>query len=210
MSHGASPFALPEPTAYRPPPRRRHLLAKLVLIAAIGLFGATPWALHMGGRLTPLTTWDGFGPVQASNGGRYVLFTHLWGGIAGGFYRQSCGISGCDTLQGRAELCTKNGHIYDFAIRGRIQGWWTTDGARTTIALAGTPPTLPPARLVAFTGTWNGPMLQLASDDFAETFTPAGTYRHITSSAQAGRAGAALEYGTEAQFQQACRALQSN
>ncbi len=209
MSHGASPFALPEEAPDQLRPRRRHLLTKLVLVAAIGLFGATPWALHMGGRWTPLTTWDGFGPVYASNGGRYLLFAHLWGGVSGGFYRQNCGISGCDMLNGRAELCTRNGHIYDFAIRGNVMGWWTTNGARTRIALTGTPPTLPPARLVAFTGSWDGGLLRLASDDFAETFSPAGTYRPITSSVNSGRAGAALQHGTEAQFRQACQALQS-
>ena len=66
-------------------PRKRHLLLRIVLILiVVGLcvyILPTPWAFHMGGKFSPLGEWDGYGPVQASNGGRYLLYTHLRGGI---------------------------------------------------------------------------------------------------------------------------------
>ena len=52
------------------------LTVAAILVVYVGL---TPWALHIGGRSTPLEQWDGYGEVRASNGGKYLLFTHLAG-----------------------------------------------------------------------------------------------------------------------------------
>ncbi|HEV3066304.1 MAG TPA: hypothetical protein VGY50_00580, partial [Streptosporangiaceae bacterium] len=53
-------------------PRKRHLGLRLLLIVVVVLLALyvlpTPWAFHMGGRFSALGDWNGYGPVQASNG----------------------------------------------------------------------------------------------------------------------------------------------
>jgi len=201
--------------------RRRsgHPWLKLLFIAAVCLFavnvGATPWAVHMGGRWTPMERWQGFGPIRASNGGRYLLMTDLHGGIIvrqkGGRMHTACSqFGGCDDLWGTGTLCSQSGRTYTFDLRGRVHGWWTTDGARTSIGLTGgAPEPLGPGWVVAFHGTWDGPVLHLQSPDnsFTEKFTPAGKIRHVTSTADAGTADLTLQWGSADDFAQACRAL---
>lgn len=133
-------------------PRRWSLLAIVVLALFAVYVLPTPWALHIGDRFTPLETWDGFGAVRASNGGHYVLFTHLRGGIAGGGYASPCGVHSCDTLHGNAKLCAANGATYSLRLNGDVHAWWSTDGARTLIELTGRP--LPGGWVVAFKGRW--------------------------------------------------------
>jgi hypothetical protein len=197
--------------------RRRHIWIRLLLILIVVFIlidvVPTPWALHIGGRFTPLTTWDGYGPVRATDGGKYVLFTHLQGGIIGTHGRLVCdgrGRGGCDTLHGSAKLCTEGGATYTFALTGAVHTWWSTDGARSNIDLAGVSPTaLPEGWVVAFHGFWHGPALALASPDnsFTEVFTPRGAIRHVTSTADAGGATVTLRYGSSAGFASACHAL---
>ncbi len=204
-----------------PPPRRkrRHPWLKLLFVVAAALFavnvGPTPWALHMGGQWTPTERWQGFGPIRASNGGRYLLMANLHGGMMvpqrHGRMGPACSkMGGCDTLWGTATLCTESGRSYTFDLRGDVHGWWTTDGARTRIDLThGTPASLGPGWVVAFHGSWDGPALHLTSPDnsFTEAFTPAGTIRRVTSTADAGTAELTLQPGTSDDFEQACRAL---
>ncbi|MGO9971851.1 MAG: hypothetical protein ACLP01_03270 [Solirubrobacteraceae bacterium] len=190
---------------------RRHRRLSVLAIVLVALFAVyvlpTPWALHIGDRFTPLETWDGYGAVRASNGGRYVLFAHLRGGIAGGGYESPCGVHSCDTLHGNAKLCTANGATYSLSLSGDVHAWWSTDGASTLIELTGSP--LPGGWVVAFRGEWNRSVLPLADTDnsFTELFTPAGRIRHVTSTADAGTAHVTLRYGSSDAFERACRAL---
>jgi hypothetical protein len=184
------------------------LTVTAILVVYVGL---TPWALHIGGRSTPLEQWDGYGEVQASNGGKYLLFTHLRGGTHDDHGRKSCGpIGGCDTLHGTAQLCTAYGVTHTFKLTGNVKAWLSTDGARTRIDLTGgTPTRLQSGWVVAFHGVWMGPALELESPDssFTEAFTPRGEIRRVTSTADAGTAHVTLKYGTEAEFAAACRDL---
>lgn len=201
----------------RPPNARRGRLGcgASLLVAALALLvvyvGLTPWALHIGGRSTPLEQWDGYGQVVASNGGKYLLFTHLRGGTRDEHGRKSCGaIGGCDTLHGTAQLCTAYGVTNTFRLTGNVKAWLSTDGARTRIDLTGgTPARLPSGWVVAFHGLWKGPELELESPDnsFTEIFTPRGEIRRVTSTADAGTAHVTLRYGSEAEFAAACRDL---
>ena len=72
-------------SATQGPPRRRHLGLRLLLIVVVVLFALyvlpSPWAFHIGGKFSPFGEWDGYGPVQASNGGHYLLYTQLRGGL---------------------------------------------------------------------------------------------------------------------------------
>jgi hypothetical protein len=176
--------------------------------------GLTPWALHIGGQSTPGEQWDGYGPVRASNGGRYVLYAHLQGGLlAGSGASRRGGALGphMDNLHGTAELCTASGQTHTFKLTGVVNAWWTTDGASTGIGLTGGAPVkLPSGWVVALRGTWHGPELELASPDnsFTEVFTPRGDIRHITSTADAGTARVTLRYASHDAFAAACRTIQ--
>ena len=193
---------------------RRYILLRLILIAVVVLWAVyvlpSPWAYHMGGRFSPLGEWDGFGPVHASNGGNYLLFTHLRGGIVVNRGHASCSLTGCDRLTGSAELCTTGGQHYTFALTGAVHGWYTTNGSKTDIGLTGgTPAALPHGSVVAFRGTWKGPELPLAStgNSFTEAFTPAGAIRPTVSGANGGTALVVLRNGSQTSFDQACHAL---
>jgi len=195
-------------------PRRRYIWLRLLLILIVGLLAVyvlpTPWAFHMGGKFSALGEWDGYGPVQASNGGHYLLYTHLRGGLANNHGHASCSFGGCDTLTGTAQLCTQGGQHYTFDLTGAVHGWYTTNGSRTDINLTGgTPRQLPPGWVVAFHGVWHGAALPIADTDksFSEVFTPAGAIRTAASTAGAGTARGTLRSGSVDSFNQACRAL---
>jgi hypothetical protein len=207
----------PTAGANAPPPtgRGQHIVLRLILIAFVVLFLAefvpAPWAFHIGSRFTPLGQWDGYGPVQASTGGRYLLFTHLQGGVIAHGGRPGCAFhGGCNTLRGSAQVCTESGRVYSFSLAGRMHGWLTTDGSLTELNLSGgSPVPLPGGLVVAFRGTWQGPVLPVASTDgsFTEAFSPAGTVRKSASPAHAGTASGTLRYGSADAFGQACHAL---
>ena len=198
-----------------PAGRGRYIVLRIVLIAFVVAFLAefvpAPWAFHIGGRFTPLGQWDGYGPVQASNGGRYLLFTHLQGGVIARGGRPGCAFhGGCTALRGSAQLCTGSGRVYSFGLAGTMHGYLTTDGSPTDLSLSGgSPVPLPHGLVVAFHGTWKGPVLPVASTDgsFTEAFTPAGTVRKSMSAAHVGTASGTLRNGSATAFGQACHAL---
>lgn len=197
-----------------PPPRKRYLGLRLLLIVVVVLLALyvlpTPWAFHMGGRFSALSDWNGYGPVQASNGGRYLLYTELRGGIVNNHGKRGCGFPSCDALSGSAQLCTQSGQRYTFGLTGAVHGWYSTDGSRTSIDLTGgTPKRLPRGWTLAFHGVWHGAVLPVADTDnsFTAVFTPAGAIRTTTSTASAGTAHGTLRFGSAASFDQACRVL---
>ena len=178
----------------------------------------SPWALHVGGRSTLLGKWTGFGTVEASNGGKYVLFVDFTAGWIFGrdspSRRGGGGPAGgrADTLHGTGVLCTTSGVTHTFDLSGRVDTWRTTDGAKTFMSLThGTPERLPSGWDVAWHGVWNGPALELASPDnsFTEVFTPKGAIRHVTSTADAGTAHVTLQYGTRDEFEAACHSIRA-
>jgi hypothetical protein len=193
--------------------RRRHVWLRLLLVLIVVFLVIdvlpTPWAWHIGGRFTPTQEWDGYGQLRASNGGKYVLFTHLRGSIVQGKWT-SCSYRGCDSMYGNARLCTESGRTYTFSLTGKVGGWLTTNGSNTSIDLSGGQPApLPEGWVVALHGSWRGPALSLSSPDnsFTEVFTARGAIRTTTSSADAGTASVTIRYGSAADFAQACRAL---
>jgi hypothetical protein len=199
----------------RPTSRSQYIALRLILVVFVVLFLVVfvpaPWSFHIGGQFTPFGQWDGYGPVQASNGGRYLLFTHLQGGVVGRADRPSCTIHGsCGALRGSAQLCTESGRVYSFSLSGKMHGWLTTDKSPTDIDLSGgSPVPLPRGQVVAFHGVWHGSVLPVASTDgsFTAAFTPAGTIRKVTAQAGAGTASGTLRSGSAAAFDQACHAL---
>src|SRR5947209_2514904 len=156
----------------------RSFLVFFALMIAFMYAGLTPWALRIGGRSTFDELWDAVGEVHASNGGRYMLYAHLQGGLlgGGGFSRRGGALHGpSDNLHGSAELCGASGVTHTFKLTGVVNAWWTTDEAPTGIDLAGgTPVRLP--FFVPLRGRWHGPALELSTPDnsFTQVFTPAG------------------------------------
>jgi len=209
-SGGSAP---PQPTS-----RGQQLALRLVLIVFVVLFLVVfvpaPWSFHIGGQFTPFGQWDGYGPVQASNGGRYLLFTHLQGGVVGRADPPRCILHGtCGTLRGSAQLCTESGRMYSFSLSGKMHGWLTTDKSPTAIVLSGgSPVPLPHGQVVAFHGVWHGPVLPIASTDgsFTAAFTPAGAISKVTAKAGTGTASGTLRSGSATAFGQACHALSAS
>jgi hypothetical protein len=209
--------SLPPRTAPRRAPRKRRrlrllkILLALVVAAVVLNVALGPWIFHMGGRFTPTTIWNGYGTVQASNGGRYVLSTHLIGFSVQDEIHGGCDtFGGCDNLRGSAMLCTEGGATYNFALSGQVHTWWSTTGARTSVALSGGSARTGALPFdVVFSGIWRGPALGVATTDnsFTEAFTPGGQIRSTTSTADAGTARVTLRYGSAAAFARACRAL---
>ncbi len=191
---------------------RRYIALRLLLIVIVVLLGLyvlpTPWAFHMGGKFSAAGEWDGYGQVQAGDGGRYLLYTHLRGGILTNHGHAGCSLTGCDTLTGTAQLCTQGGQHYTFDLTGAVHGWYTTNGSRTNIALTGgKPKPLPHGSVVAFHGVWHGAELPIAGTSFSEVFTPSGAIRTSRSTAATGTARGTLRYGSVTSFDRACRAL---
>ena len=190
--------------------RRRFVLLFVVLAVLVVEVGIQPWVLHIGGRFTPTMTWSGYGQVQASNGGEYELYVHMRGGYFSGYRRAGCSHRGCNNVLGDAQLCGRNGVTEDFALTGVVHTWWSTDGASTMLLLTGgSPVKLPDGWAVAFGGTWQGASLVVKDTDnsFTEPFTPDGTIRTTTSTADAGTATVTLRSGSADDFSRACRAL---
>ena len=197
------------------PPRKRYLGVRLLFILVVALLALyvlpSPWAFHMGGKFSPVGEWAGYGPVTASNGGHYLLYTQLRGGFVNDHSQPGCGLlTGCGTLAGTAQLCTQGGQRYTFDLTGAVHSWYSTNGARTDINLeGGTPKRLPSGWKVAFRGIWHGAALPItdAGGSFTKVFTPAGAIRATPSASGAGTAGGELRSGTSAGFGRACNAL---
>ena len=195
-------------------PRKRHLVLRIVLILVIAALCVyilpSPWAFHIGGKFSPFGEWDGYGPVQASSGGRYLLYTHLRGGLLNNHGQAGCKFTGCDTLTGTAQLCTQGGQHYTFKLTGAVHGWYSTNGSKTNIGLTGgTPDRLPSGWTVAFHGTWHGAELPMTDTggSFAKVFTPTGGIMATPSTKGAGTARVTLRAGSVGSFDQACHTL---
>jgi hypothetical protein len=184
-----------------------RLLLILIVVALLAAFLPAPWAVDIGGHFSPAGEWDGYGQVRASSGGSYVLFTELHGGITNGD-AAACGIRGCESLTGSAQLCTSSGQRYTFGLNGTVHAWLNTNGASTDINLTGgEPKALPHGQVVGFHGTWRGAVLPIASSSFTKVFTPAGAIR--TTASTAGTAAGELRFGSAAAFDRACNTLAS-
>jgi hypothetical protein len=202
-----------QPAASAPPayPRRRGLwLLKGLLALVIGVFvlqvALNPWTFHIGDRFTPLTAWDGYGTVRASNGGHYLLFTHLQAGL----FHAGCSLSGCQMVRGSAEICTERGSTYTLQLLGTVHARWSTDGAKTSIQLRNVKSgPLPAGSVIALAGSWHGPRLVVADtgSSFTNVFTPRGVIRKTPATANNGHSSVTLRYGSAAAFAHACHAL---
>lgn len=110
-------------------------LTKLVLwsaiaVAAVYLFtiALNPWALHIGGRSTPLLNWHGSGTVTGKNGKSYLVYIFFWPGRPQGGHgigrREGKTVSA--HLDGNGWICTAPGEIRRLDLSGTMYGGYTS------------------------------------------------------------------------------------
>lgn len=118
-----------------PTPQRRGNSIKFFVLAVLGLalfYGAVavtdPWALHIGGRSTPLLYWSGSGQLVAQHGTYplYIFFhpatDHSQLPLDG--LRPTAGV------KGDGWICTAPGVMQHVNLSGTMYGGWgSTDGS---------------------------------------------------------------------------------
>ncbi len=111
-------------------------LTKLVLwtafaVAAMWAFtvALNPWALHIGGRSTPLLYWHGTGTVRAKGSKALPLYVSFWPGRPQGFHgggrREGKGVSA--HLDGSGWLCIAPGNAERMNVSGTMYGGYLDD-----------------------------------------------------------------------------------
>jgi hypothetical protein len=111
-------------------------LTKLILFALVGCACAwalivllNPWALHIGGRPTPLLYWHGTGTVTSKDGKAYPLYVSFWPGRSQGFHgggRREGKIIAAH-LSGDGWLCIAPGRTERMQLSGTMYGGYTSD-----------------------------------------------------------------------------------
>jgi len=87
-----------------------------------------PWALHIGGRSTPLLYWHGSGTVASKDRKTYPLYVSFWPGrpqgFSGGGRREGKIVNA--HLSGTGWLCIAPGNIERMDVSGTVYGGYTT------------------------------------------------------------------------------------
>ncbi len=145
--------------------RRHRILGVLVLpLILLAMVAIQPWALHIGGRWTPLLTWWGSGTLLTKSGREYPLFVMLYP-AAHFSHLHLDGRRPTGGVQGNACLCTSPGVFQYLKLSGTLYGGWqSTDGSLMDFRLL--EPTVidvGQARAGYFNliGQWHGPELVL-------------------------------------------------
>jgi hypothetical protein len=111
-------------------------LTTLLLWAGVGVVltwglvvALNPWALHIGGRSTPLLYWHGSGTVVAEGGKALPLYVSFWPGrpqgVSGGGRREGKTVS--SRLQGTGWLCVAPRTVERMQLTGTMYGGYTSD-----------------------------------------------------------------------------------
>jgi hypothetical protein len=110
-------------------------LTKLVLFAVAAcafvwvlIVVLHPWALHIGGRSTPLLTWHGVGSVVSKDGKSYPMYISFTPGRSRGTHvggRREGKIKN-GNLDGRGWLCIAPGNAERMNVSGTIYGGYTS------------------------------------------------------------------------------------
>lgn len=179
------------------------LLLALAAVAFQGLLN--PWAFHLGGRLTPLTVWEGVGILHGSNGARDALYLRLWL-KARGMTSSPRSTRARGTFIGEALVRTPRGETQRYEISGTLQTtWWSADEVPLSLRLR-TPAGESPHQLFDLHGAFRGARLVL--DDHGSSgrlfrpdggIDPLGWQHHSTAEHPWVRV--TLDHGTRADFE---------
>ena len=172
-----------------------------------------PWSFHIGGRWTPMITWQGIGRLRDSSGKEYGLFLSFFPDLHRG--RRGAGVhtgparpTPQNDLRGSASVCTAEGLKLPFVLRGDIYGaWLDAEGKSINFDLSEKNGTRP-KRHFSLYGSFHGPAL--AMDDHKSMFmylqpdgklTPTRSY---TSPVPEKHATVTLAWGTQTDFDRLC------
>jgi len=109
-------------------------LVEWTVVACIAVWIVTvalnPWALHIGGRSTPLLYWHGMGTLKAKDGKTYPLYVTFWPGRPQGFHgggkREGKIVNA--HLSGTGWLCIAPGQIERMSLSGTMYGGYKSTG----------------------------------------------------------------------------------
>jgi hypothetical protein len=185
--------------------QRRGCLTQLFLALVLcgGLFyvvvlALDPWAMHIGGRWTPLLMWQGSGKLVTKGGTAYPLYVNLY--PSSHFSRLHMdGQRPTGGVQGSAWLCTSRGVTQRLNLSGTIYGGWTsTEGSLMAFRLT-EPKIIDVGQRQGYfdlAGRWQGP--QLVMDDRGNA---SGTFR---SGLRIEHASVTLNWGSYSDFEARC------
>ncbi|MHB8576845.1 MAG: hypothetical protein ACYDCQ_16115 [Dehalococcoidia bacterium] len=174
----------------------------LVVVYAAGI-AIMPWAVHMGGKLTPLMRWSGYAESATPSGMPVVVALTVGPPLQ--FRRTSC--TTCGNLAGSGEVCTPSEDIKLKSVVGRIHAYLTTEGSTMTLELYGGSGAAKQLTL-DLQGTWHGDSF-VAHDlnDLYEHFTADGHF-HANYTAPTTPQQTSLQIkGGDSGFSAACRRI---
>jgi len=180
-------------------------LFRLVLVGVLGLglvYGVVlvtdPWAIHIGGRTTPLLTWFGCGKLQTKGGAEYPLYVYFYPSSHFSQLHMD-GLRPTGGLQGRGLLCTSPGVTTQLELSGTIYGGWrSTEGSLMAFRLLET-------RIIDagqgrgffdLAGRWQGSKLMMDERG--------GRGHPFRSGLRIENASVTLEWGTRSDFKDMC------
>lgn len=166
-----------------------------------------PWALHIGGRSTPLLYWHGTGTVVSKDGKTYPMFVSFWPGKPGrhGGGRREGKIWSAD-LKGTGWLCIAPGSVERMEMSGTMYGGYTSSDSSLFAFrfLEWQKPFAINYQNRGFfdvAGTWHGPLLILDRPDEQGIKLNTGPFiDHATVT---------LRWSTYPEFESACRNMGS-
>ena len=119
------------------PIRRRHpiLVFLLLIVLAVAVVLIMPWAFHIGGRWTPLVTWNGTGTLHSSGGKEYPIWISFHPSKNSSQLRLD-GLRPSSGLGGLACLCMSPDTTQVLTLSGTLYGAWaSTEGSMVDLRL---------------------------------------------------------------------------
>jgi hypothetical protein len=186
-------------------------LTKLALMALAAVAGGwvliaalNPWALHIGGRSTPLLYWHGTGTVLSEDGRTYPIYLSFWPGrprgFSGGGRREGKRVMAA--LTGDGWLCVAPGTVERMEMSGTMYGGFTStaDGLMDFRVLERQKPFAINYQRRGFfdvAGNWQGPDLVMNRPNEQGIPFKSGLFIH--------HATLTLRWASYADFEAACR-----
>lgn len=164
-----------------------------------------PWALHIGGRSTPLLYWTGMGTLKAQDGKAYPLYVFFYPSAHGSRLHRE-GLRPNSGLSGTAQLCATPGTTQLMKLSGTIFGGYsTTEGSLVEFRLLEWPRSfqINPQYHGFFdlAGPWHGANLVMDR--------PGEQGKRLASGSMIEHATVTLRWASRAEFDAACRATGS-
>jgi hypothetical protein len=160
-----------------------------------------PWALHIGGRSTPLLYWTGMGTLIARDGKSYPLYVFFYPGTSASRLHRE-GLRPDSGLKGTAELCKAPGTSQQLKLSGTMYGGYSsTEGSLMDFRLLEWKAFDPQVQRGYFdlAGHWHGGELTMDH--------PGEQGRTFLSGVHIEGATVTLHYATHGEFEAACRGI---